>query len=96
MPVAIVHQAHDLILRRVGFGRNQRNRQFVDVSGVDVIVDFDQWLRRTGVHHDKDGIGFPLRNPRKLFGKKGFFHQFEHTSAGNHFSGSDFYGVEMT
>jgi hypothetical protein len=35
----------------------------VKFFGFNRIVDGDQWLRRTGIHHDENGIG---RSPEKL------------------------------
>lgn len=56
LPLLEVHQPHYLVLRRVGFGRDQRDWQLVDRSRMNSVADLHQRPRRTGVHHNEHGI----------------------------------------
>ena len=95
LPVPILHDPHDLILSRIWFSRDEGDRQLVDRSGTNPVVDFNQRLRRARVHHYEHGVGPKFRQLGVMCWSVVVAGDLQNASALHNLLGSEFDRVEM-
>jgi len=96
LPVPNAHDSHDLILRRIRFGRDEGDWQVVNRSGTNPVVDFDQRPRRPRIHHYDHCIGPKFRQLGVICWSLVVPDDLQNASALDDLLGSKFDRVEVT